>query len=228
MKKKKAALVAPTYKEYFTEEEWPVLEEILKEIGFSYAVPIETMCQQMIEEEFEKWNHLPEGERILISSCCPKIPRLIEREYPELMRYVSETESPMTMAAAQLRDQEADLEVVFFGPCKAKGKEWDKRHNCPSVDCMYTFEELWDMCPKEKHRKKNSMKNTMVGSVGGIAYQMEHSAYAPDKGEVKYYVCAGLKQCRTLLEQIRNGEIKNGYIEASYCEKGCAGANPFE
>lgn len=222
-KKSVTALVAPTYKEYISEKDWTILETMLRKVGFSSVLPIEQMCSEMIEKEFQKWNCLDDHRnKVLISSCCPQIPALIRREYPEILQYVSDTESPLTLTAAKVREEEPDTILVFIGPCRAKKKEWDKSHQCFSVDYILTFEELWELLGK-KIQKINDLGDKMLGSVDGIAYAMANNTNVQNKGKMEYYVCAGIEECRKVFAEIKEGKIQNGYVEASFCENGCMG-----
>ena len=211
--RKVIALVAPTFRKYFREYEWLYLEQLLKEFGFLYAVKIEDACEEMIENEFVLWKSLPENEKLIISSSCPMTLEFVKLEYPDLVKHVSKTESPMALTVKRLRKTEEGAILVFIGPC------YEKKRENTSIDYVLRFEDIqFFSFPKEKYFAKKNI----LGSVGGIINRMNKSENEVTK-EIHYYCCSGILECRKMFNKIRNGECRSGYVEVSICENGCIG-----
>lgn len=61
---------------------------------------------------------------MLASSCCPAFVDYVEKNFPEQAHLISETPSPMVMAARYIKQRDPGGKVVFIGPCVAKKKEF--------------------------------------------------------------------------------------------------------
>lgn len=93
-------------------------------------------------ESAELAERLDAGAAFMTSSCCPAWTESVRRHLPGLSSYVSETPSPMALAAKQLRHRDSSARIVFVGPCLAKKREAAAD---PNIDYVLTFEELGAM-----------------------------------------------------------------------------------
>ena len=143
-KRKVCALLAPTVEKTLGD---PVQKEMfykaLSDAGFFTWRQIAEEADQLASQEVEEWESRTEDKKIIISSSCPAIVRLVEKEYPELSVYLSSTKSPMHLASFKVKEENANVKTVFIGPCYWKKKEQKRQLNEKGhVDVVLTFEEF--------------------------------------------------------------------------------------
>ncbi len=78
----------------------------------------------------------------LTSSCCPAFVAFVEKNYPQLLPYVSKGLSPMAAVSRSIKQRHPDAKVIFIGPCTAKKHEISLDSVKDYVDTAITFEEL--------------------------------------------------------------------------------------
>ena len=81
-----------------------------------------------------------EEKGMLASSCCPAFVDYVSKFHPKQAELVSETPSPMVMAARRIKERDPEAKVVFIGPCVAKKAEFQLEKTGGAVDCVLTFE----------------------------------------------------------------------------------------
>src|SRR5690606_7924163 len=81
----------------------------------------------------------------LTSSCCPTFVSYIEKNFPNMISYVSHNLSPMGALGKYLKENDPGCKVIFIGPCTAKKGEAQKDNVKKYVDVAMTFEELQAM-----------------------------------------------------------------------------------
>ena len=84
---------------------------------------------------------MAKGERDnIISTCCPSLVLLVERQYPELTPLLAPVVSPAVAHSKMLRSMFGSrIKTVFIGPCPAK--HWEKQENA-ALSAVLLFEEL--------------------------------------------------------------------------------------
>ena len=101
-------------------EEAEQLNAALKKLGFDelvYLGEYEGNVYSRVNEALEKSEH-----RLIISSFCPTINRLIETQYPMLMECQVDFELPAVLAAKDLRRKYADKNCGIFLLCECPSK----------------------------------------------------------------------------------------------------------
>ena len=128
-KRKVCALLAPTVEKTLGD---PVQKEMfykaLSDAGFFTWRQIAEEADQLASQEVEEWESRTEDKKIIISSSCPAIVRLVEKEYPELFVYLSSTKSPMHLASFKVKEENANVKTVFI-PAHVTGKRKNKKDN---------------------------------------------------------------------------------------------------
>ena len=72
----------------------------------------------------------------LTSSCCPAFVSYIEKNFPELVPFISHNLSPMATIAKYIKEHEVPCKIVFIGPCTAKKMEVKKPTVSPYIDAL--------------------------------------------------------------------------------------------
>ncbi len=199
----------------------------LKKLGFC-DVEETAIGATIVKREYEKM--LKEGNRdIIISSCCHSINLLIQKYYPDLLRYLADVQSPMQAHCSDIKRRVPNAKTVFIGPCVAKKDEAD--YYSGIVDAVLTFEELtnWlkeekiEITPIEEDKSENS-KARFFPTTGGVLKTMD-TQKAP---HYKYLALDGVENCMSALDDIRRGKIHQCFIEMSACVGSCIGGPVME
>ncbi len=143
-----AASVAPSFAAVFPEWQRRRLPSALRKLGFSYIAETAIGAYYVARRSMELARQR-EGEPH-ICTACPAVVRLIELYRPQLVSAMLPVASPM-LAHAQLikKSRGAESRVVFIGPCVAKKAEAEKPQSGSLVDCVLTFEELFEWLGRE-------------------------------------------------------------------------------
>lgn len=172
-----------------------------------------------------------EEKGMLASSCCPAFVDYVNKFHPEQAELVSETPSPMVMAARRIKEQDPEAKVVFIGPCVAKKAEFQLEKTGGAVDCVLTYEELaalleargieLDQLEAEVLDHASGYGRAFARSGGvsaavGEALRERESAFL-----VKPVPCSGISECKVALLKAGRGLLDGNFIEGMACEGGC-------
>jgi iron only hydrogenase large subunit-like protein/uncharacterized Fe-S cluster-containing protein len=220
--KKVIASVAPSFIAGFDVTDLHEFEQKLIHLGFSAAT--ETSCgAKVVANEYQRI--LSEGKfPNMVSSSCPTIIKLMEKYYPQVLKYLAPVLSPMTAHARMLKKQYGDdIYVVFIGPCLCKKDEaeWEK----DAVDCVITFEELQSWFEEDGLSFSSDY-------AAGACSDKEEARLFPVKGgilrtmterlpDICYVSVDGIEKCRKALEELSEGNLNGYFIEMSACEGSC-------
>ena len=100
---------------------WPSLNHLkvlLKNRGF-YMIDETAKGAKVVSEEYMNLIKDNKMENI-ITTCCPSINTLIEKEYGDLVKYMAPVTSPIITHGRMLKKEYPDAKVVFLTPCIAK------------------------------------------------------------------------------------------------------------
>lgn len=218
-KEKVICSLAPSFISNFEGTSIKTMKDALLKLGFSDVEETAigaTIVKRSYDEMLEN-----DDRDIVISSCCHAINLLIEKHYPDLLKYLADVLSPMQAHAKDIKNRIKDSKVVFVGPCIAKKDESDKSFY---VDKALTFIEL-DSWLKEENitieaEKDNAVieesKARLFPTSGGILRTMEKA----NKGYT-YLEVSGIENAIDALESIRKGHVHHCFIEMSSCYGSC-------
>jgi iron only hydrogenase large subunit-like protein len=201
----------------------------LKKLGFSYveetAVGAELVSNMYLEyiENNEQVNY--------ISTACPSANYIVEKYYPELIKYLIPIVSPMIAHSKMLRNTYGNnIFIVFIGPCIGKKIESESISNKDALDAVLTFEEIteWinnseiniDELKDEEFNKNSLIDGRKYPFSGGIADCIKPIL---EKKNLNILSVSGTDNCTGLLKCLENGEIENTFIEISACSGSCIG-----
>ncbi|MDP2857659.1 MAG: [Fe-Fe] hydrogenase large subunit C-terminal domain-containing protein [Bacillota bacterium] len=203
-----AISLAPSFPLAFAKERWPLVPGALAHLGFSIIEPTTVVLPDIMRMRLESAEQ--QKARVQVSSCCPKVVRLIEDSLPEAVPLLSAAPSPATHHCRDLRKRLGpDCVVVFATPCPDKADEALRPENSGSADEVITFIELTEWLDQRGAWEK--------------AEAREFSSQAP------YWTYAGLlvldvsgmDSCRQLLRQ--SDSLAPGFYELLGCRHGCVG-----
>lgn len=196
------------------------IRKALKKLGF-YDVEETAIGATFVKNEYDKI--LREGfNDILISSCCHSVNLLIQKYFPNELKYLANVMSPMQAHCTDIKKRHPDAKTIFIGPCVAKKDEADRYEGI--VDCVLTFEELSNWL-KEEHielekeldqEQNEHSKTRLFPTTGGILKTM-----ACDAPGYAYMSVDGTENCIAALRDIEAGKITKCFIEMSACHGSC-------
>lgn len=222
------AAVAPSIAGQFPDTSFGQVAAALKALGFYDVFPVAYGAD--LTAQVESGELAEKGQ--LASSCCPAFVEFAEKNFPELAeKLISETPSPMVMAARDIRRRDSAARVVFIGPCVAKKREFRLEKTGGAVDSALSFEELNAMFesrgvePKalaEAELTPGSIYGWRFAASGGVAGAVAQAMQ--EKGiefDLKPLPCSGIDACRTALLKASRGVLDANFIEGMACEGGC-------
>lgn len=224
------AVVAPSISSQFTYAKLGQVVTGLKELGFHTVIEAALGADMVAMEESRE---LAE-KGFLTSSCCPAFVSYIEKNYPNLVPYISHNFSPMARIAKYIKEHEAPCKVVFIGPCTAKKAEVKKDEIRQYVDVAMTFEELQalfdskdlDITSLEEGVLDNaSYFGRIFARSGGLSDAVAEAI--KEQGitdfELKPCACDGIEECRLALLKKNKNLLDANFIEGMACVGGCIG-----
>lgn len=216
--------VDPSFVSYYQGSGIEAFREAAKKAGF-FDVSEAASAGATVKHEYE--NVIKnERESVIITSCCPSVNLMIQKHYPELIKYLSDTMSHVQVNALSIKKKYEDAKVVFVGPCIARKD--DARRNEGIIDAVLTFDEYNQLLLEreieiEKFTSSNPKSfERRFAATGGIIKSMDKS-----RGDYTYLSIDGAKRCISALENIKNGEFEKCFIEMWACEGGCVGGPVF-
>lgn len=115
---KMAAMLAPSFVVDFS---YPEIIGKLRKIGFSYVLEVSAGAAETNRQVIEKLK--ADNSSRFIMSPCPSVVRLVRKKYPQLVKYLAMTDTPMSATAKIVLNKYPGVRPVFIGPCVAKKLE---------------------------------------------------------------------------------------------------------
>lgn len=223
------AIVAPSISSQFTYAKLGQVITGLKQLGFHTVVEAALGADMVAQAESKE---LAE-KGFLTSSCCPAFVSYIEKNFPDLVPFVSHNLSPMATIAKYIKEHEEPCKIVFIGPCTAKKMEVKKPTVSPYVDAAMTFEELQALFDSrdmditqlaEGVLDNASYFGRIFARCGGLADAVAEGLKEQGIGfELKAISCDGIEECRTALLKKSKNVLDANFIEGMACIGGCIG-----
>ena len=231
------AIVAPSFVGQFGKDVTPgKIRAALKKMGFEDMIEVALAADMLtVKEAFEYCEHMKQNEDgyFITSCCCPVWISLIQNNFPEILKNVSPSVSPMIACGRAVKILDSNAKVVFIGPCIAKKKEATLYEIKDAVDFVLTFKELeeifkaLDIDPskqKEEDRVEASILGRVYARSGGVSEAIKISSQRINKNiKFKSTVFQGAKECKEGLERVINKELETTFIEGMGCIGGCVG-----
>ncbi len=224
------AVVAPSISSQFTYAKLGQVIKGLKELGFHTVIEAALGADMVAHAESKE---LAE-KGFLTSSCCPAFVSYVEKNFPQLLPFVSHNPSPMVAMAKYLKEHDGPCKVVFIGPCTAKKAERQREEVAPWVDVVLTFEELQalfdskgiDIMTLEEEALDNaSYFGRIFARSGGLSDAVVQGLkeHGFTDFQLKPVVCDGIEACRVALLKKSKNVLDGNFIEGMACVGGCIG-----
>lgn len=155
----------------------------------------------------------------VISTCCPVVVSLIEKEFPQLIDQLAPIQSPMLVHGQMLKQQYPNDKVVFIGPCIAKIQE---AYENEYVDGVLTFEDI--MGEIEDNIKDQPFFHSTFENDKARAYPASGGILSTLNGlekDVDTMVVDGIESVKDCCQAICDHQINNVFIEMSACVGSC-------
>lgn len=212
------------------------MRSALKKLGF-YDVEETAIGATIVKKEYERILNEDKPE-ILISSCCASVNLLIQKHFPNELKYLADVLSPMQAHAMDIKRRDPSAKVVFIGPCVAKKDETNRDEYNDKigvdeakksiVDASLTFEDLTLWLQRENIElekvadKLDKTRTRIFPTAGGVMNSMDKN------DEYTYFSVDGTQNCINVLHDIENGNIQKCFIEMSACPGSCVGGPVME
>ncbi|MEJ6951561.1 [Fe-Fe] hydrogenase large subunit C-terminal domain-containing protein [Natronospora cellulosivora (SeqCode)] len=233
------AAVAPSIAGQFGDDiSMGQLRTAFKLMGFEDMVEVALFADILTIKEAYEFDQLVKSKDdfFLTSCCCPVWINMIEKKYPELFEHMSPAVSPMIASGRFLKKLYNDAKVVFISPCTAKKAEAKDTRVEDAIDFVLTYQEIKEIFDvldikleelPEDDKDQASFAGRVYARTGGVSLSVKTvvNRIAPDRLiNLKAKKVHGVKGCKEVLEQLKNGEnIGANFIEGMGCIGGCVG-----
>lgn len=223
--KKVIASIAPSFTANYDGIGIRSLEAALKKLGF-YAAEETSDGAAMVKREYEKIIS-EKHQDVVISSCCPSVNLLIQKYFPEALKYLARVITPMQAHCMDIKRRHPDSMTVFIGPCLSKKDEAERYPGY--ADCVLTFEDIskWMVSAGVTLEKipeaEVGGRSRLFPTPGGIIKSMVTLSPA-----CSYISVDGPGNCINALQDIISGGLSNCFIEMSACSGSCIGGPVME
>lgn len=201
------------------------MREGLQKLGFA-DVEETAIGATMVKTDYERLVH-EKQKPVIISSACASVNLLIQKHYPEMIKYLADTLSPMQAHCRDIKRRNPEAKTVFIGPCVAKKDEAQRYPGI--VDAALTFEELTEWLEKENVRLEKKVDSNpeslarIFPTVAGILRTMKDR-----DPEYEYVAVDGIDNCIAALEDVAAGHVGNCFMEMSACKGSCVNGPVME
>jgi len=232
------ASIAPAFVGQFGPNITPgKLRSALLALGFVDVVETALYADLItMKEAFEFEEHVKTAQDFMFTSCCcPVWIKLIENKFPDLVKHISPSVSPMIASARVIKQFEPEAKVVFIGPCIAKKSEAMLPDVRGAIDYVLTFQELVTVfeaaginpADQADHEKSIASRGGRIYAyTGGVstAVATTLTKMIPHHSQKLVPIQVdGIPDCQKLLEQINDGQLTANFIEGMACKGGCVG-----
>ncbi len=230
----KIALPAPAlYGQFKGPEEAANLPMALKMMGFDHVCDVahgaDIVSRAIIEKRAD-----PASPRLLISSSCPAVVRLIQTRFPELLGNIIDVRSPMEVAATQARRvfcethgvDPKDVGCFFITPCAAKMTAIRNPlgHEDTAVDGAISFLEVYGMLSSLVRKGALRPDLAHFAATGYGVNWARTGGEANAVGVDQALAVDGIDDVIRVLEELENNRLPEiRYFEGLACQGGCVG-----
>ncbi len=204
---------------------WPKftsLSKILKNRGFAYTEET-ARGAAMVSRSYI--NLIEEGTmKNIITTCCPAVNALIEKEYGDLTDQMAPVVSPLIAHGRAIKQEHPNARVVFLSPCIAKYREIREARFAGAVDACISMLELHRWLQETLTEEETGDWEDFEGSIarlyptpGGIISTLPHDT------KYKYVAIDGVERVKEVLDALRTGSLSGYFFELNSCTGSCMG-----
>ncbi len=230
----KIALPSPALFGQFPEEIPPeaVLASLLR-VGFDEACEPTAACDAVARAVGEYLNKHP-GPWPLISPFCPTVVRLVQARYPSLAERLIPIDSPMEIAAREIRERRArqlglaphQIGIISLTPCPPQmvAVKYPPRKKSSNIDAVVAISEIFE--PALRVLSSTKLAVPAGGLSGtGLGWAVLGGQLEALSAESCLAV-GGLDHVERILGDAEDGKLaKVRYLECQACAQGCCGGS---
>ncbi len=214
--------LAPSYVGAFPGATFTQMSTVLKKLGFSRVEETAIGATQVSK----KYGELLKEKKMknIITTGCPSTVMLVERYYPELVKYLAPVVSPAIAHGKMLKEIYGKRnKVIFIGPCISKKYEASTSNN---LNAVLTFDELkrW-MDEDEIIIGEEDLEAAEMHATSSRLYPLpgEIIKAVPTKLRSNYKSISvdGIDRCIQILNSLRDHNIEGYFIEMNTCAGSC-------
>lgn len=212
--------LAPSFVSEYKYCSLKTFKDAMKKLGF-FDVEETAIGATIVKKAYDEM--LDENHDVIISSCCHSVNLLIQKHYPEALKYLADVLSPMLAHGKDIKARYGkDCKVVFVGPCIAKKDEADR--NPDYIDAVLTYPELNKWLEEENIviEKDNLFDNIedskarFFPTCGGVLKTMDCK-----NKDFQYFAIDGEDEVKKAIEDVIAGNVHKCFIEMSSCHGSC-------
>ena len=218
------AIIAPAIASQFKPATFGQLVTGIKKLGFSKVYEAALGADITLYKEAKEF----EEKGLMTTSCRPSFVMFVEKNFPELAKYISPSPSPMVETAMFLKRKFPGIKTVFIGPCTSKKLEYRMDKTKGAVDNAISFEELQAFLDargvdlltlEETNIDEASTMGRVFAKCGGISADITKLV----KGEKKVEPVAmsGIDDIRANLLKLKFNKTTANFFEGMACDGGC-------
>lgn len=208
-----------------------------------YFIKPEEMSEKMYQAGFFKIEEVAGGVELtipkyrdlikegkmdtIISSHCPAIVGLIEKQFPQLIPMLAPVDSAMMGLTKHMHAKHPNEKMVFIGPCVAK-KEEAKIYGQGILDAVLTFGELKELLGLEHAEAENidsfdaeeeiKAASPIFPVPGGFMRNVDPTGELFKFEDIA--LVEGKDECLQFLESLAAGRVNPRLVDILFC-KGC-------
>jgi Fe-S-cluster-containing hydrogenase component 2 len=205
----------------------------LKRIGFDDACDMASATEAVsiaIDEYLSSYR----GPLPLLSPFCPTVVRLIQTRYPNLIDLLIPIDSPMEIAAREVRNKKMkklrlrhdEIGIMYLTPCPAKmvAIKYPPRKRTSHIDGAIGISDIYYPLLSAIADMNSDMREEQEPVRGiGLGWPILGGQVSSLRAESCLAV-GGLSDVQRILEEIENGKLGDlQYVECHACPQGCCG-----
>ena len=220
------AVVAPSISSQFSYAKLGQVITGIERLGFHHVVEAALGADITLYHEAQEWKE----KGVLTTSCCPSFVLFVEKNFPDLKKYVSSSVSPMVETAMLIKRTDPTGKVIFIGPCASKKLEYKQEKTKGAIDSVLSFEELQAFLDardievgalEETALDNASFYGRIFAKSGGIAQGVADVAAGMGVEGIKPVAMNGIDECRANLLKLKMGRAAENFFEGMACDGGC-------
>ncbi len=220
------AILAPTIASQFKPASVEQVVAGLKKLGFYRVEEAAQGADITLHHELLEWQE----KGVMTTSCCPSFVKFIEKNYPDLLKYVSSSVSPMVEIARLIKKVDKTAKCVFIGPCSSKKSEFKLEKTGGAIDSVISFEELQAFFDA-RHINISELEGIELNDAsyygrifarsGGISKGIVDVGMSQGVSGIKPVAMSGLDECNSNLLKLKLGRSEYNFFEGMACDGGC-------
>ncbi len=226
---KPVAVLGCSYPAFFHDIRSGQLVNGLKHLGFA-EVHEGTAGVDFLRESYRRTIESG-GRQPLITSHCPTVVALIERHYPQLLKHLAGSVSPMVAIGRFIKGRTGqDTPVVYVSSCFAAKFEIANEELVGAIDCVITYRELSQMLhaagvdPRRLAETPFDGRRPETGRLFAIpggpfrAFGIRDNLLDPE-----YLATDGEQNVMEVIHDLAAGHINPRVVDIRFCSGACIG-----